>query len=192
MRRSNIGAHLLGAAAALALWGTSCAHGGPVPLEEPAGPYAIGREDVLDVAVWRDPDLSRTVPVRPDGHISLPLVGELEVAGKTPEQVAALVREGLAPYVSDPRVSVIVREVNAPRFFVIGEVARPGGYPLRNRTTVLQALSVAGGPNEFASRGGIVVVRGGKQRIAVDYSDLVDEPGRRDFALQPGDTIVVP
>ncbi|MGC4113849.1 MAG: polysaccharide biosynthesis/export family protein [Myxococcales bacterium] len=182
----------LPAALAAALVAASCAHGGEIPAEEKTGPYLIGREDVLDVSVWRDADLSRVVPVRPDGLISLPLVGEVEAAGQSPDQVAEAIRARLSPFVQDPRVVVIVREVNAPRFFVIGEVARPGGFPLRNRTTVLQALSMAGGPNEFASKGGIVVVRRNQQRIRVDYGELVDAPGKRDFALQPGDTIVVP
>ncbi|MBI5542790.1 MAG: polysaccharide biosynthesis/export family protein [Deltaproteobacteria bacterium] len=171
----------------------ACAHGGGAPpVEEGPSAYLIGLEDVLDVSIWRDADLSRVVPVRPDGRISLPLVGELQAAGRTPDQVAEEIRSRLQPLIEDPRVVVIVREINAPRFFVIGEVVRPGGYPLRNRTTVLQALSLAGGPNEFASRGGIVVLRGGKQRIRVNYRDLVDQPASRDFALQPGDTIVVP
>jgi polysaccharide export outer membrane protein len=182
----------LPAALAAALVAASCAHGGEVPAEEQASPYLIGREDVLDVSVWRDADLSRVVPVRPDGLISLPLVGEVEAEGKTPDQVAEIVRARLAPFVQDPRVVVIVREINAPRFFVIGEVAKPGGFPLRNRTSVLQALSLAGGPNEFASKGGIVVVRRGGKRIHVNYGELVDHPAKRDFALQPGDTIVVP
>lgn len=171
----------------------SCAHGGAAPPRaEGPGEYLIGREDVLDVSVWRDGDLSRTVPVRPDGRISLPLVGELEAAGKTPHAVADEIRARLNPFVEDPRVVVIVKEINAPKFYVIGEVTHPGGYPLRTHTTVLQALSVAGGPNEFASRGGIVVVRGGgKHRIEVDYSEIVAKP-TRDFTLEPGDTIVVP
>ena len=183
----------IGLAAALLLAAGACAHSATtVPRSEGHAEYVIGREDVLDVSVWRDVDLSRTVPVRPDGRVSLPLVGELEAAGKTPTAVAEEIRARLAPYVEAPRVVVIVREVNAPKFFVIGEVARPGSYPLRNHTTVLQALSVAGGPNEFASRGGIVVVRGGgEHRVQVDYSEIVHQPSR-DFALEPGDTIVVP
>jgi polysaccharide biosynthesis/export protein len=183
----------LGLALASLLAAASCAHTGEVPpREDRPSEYRIGREDVLDVSVWRDADLSRTVPVRPDGRIGLPLLGELEVEGKTPGEVAEEVRSRLAPFVAEPRVAVIVREVNSPRFFVIGEVPRPGGYPLRNRMTVLQALSMAGGPNEFASRGGIVVVRDGSRRIPVDYTDLVEEPASRDFVLHPGDTIVVP
>lgn len=180
----------LAASALLAL--ASCAHGGPPPKEEGPLEYLVGREDVLDISVWRDADLSRTVPVRPDGRISLPLVGELQAEGKTAAALAEEIRTKLAPYIEDPRVAVMVREVNAPKFFVIGEVARPGGYPLRGRTTVLQALSVAGGPNEFASRGSIVVVReGGRKRYPVDFSEIVDSP-ERDFVLLPGDTIVVP
>jgi polysaccharide biosynthesis/export protein len=161
--------------------------------DEGQGEYRIGREDLLDISVWRDADLTRTVPVRPDGRISLPLVGELDVAGQTPAVVAKEITSRLAPYIEDPRVVVIVREINAPRFFVIGEVARPGAFPLRGRITVLQALSLAGGPNEFADRSGIVVLRSMQSaRIELDYSELVSEGGARDIALQPGDTIYVP
>jgi polysaccharide export outer membrane protein len=176
---------------ALTLLLGSCAHA-PTEFPKPdsAAEYQIGREDVLEVAVWRDPDLSRVVPVRPDGRISLPLVGELEASGRTPAAMAQLIAQRLRPYVEDPRVVVIVREVNAPRFFVIGEVARPGAFPLRGSISVLQALSMAGGPNEFADRSSIVVVRGDR-RWEVDYASLVSKE-ESDFALAPGDTIYVP
>jgi polysaccharide export outer membrane protein len=178
----------------LALSGPGCAHDARLPSGE-SGPreYLIGREDLLDVSVWRDPDLSRVVPVRPDGKISLPLLGELRAEGKTAAVLAREIADGLGPYIQSPRVAVIVREVNAPRFFVIGEVPHPGGFPLRGRTTVLQALALAGGPNEFADRSGIVVLRAGvaSDRYFVDYALLVKDP-TKDFAIAPGDTIVVP
>jgi polysaccharide export outer membrane protein len=171
-----------------------CAHEQRLPsAEAAASEYRIGREDLLDVAIWRDPDLSRVVPVRPDGNISLPLVGELRAAGKTAAVLAEEIAGKLGPYVQEPRVAVMVREVNAPRFFVIGEVPHPGGFPLRGRTTVLQALALAGGPNEFAHRGGIVILRGGeaRDRFQIDYDTLVNDQ-TKDFALAPGDTVVVP
>ncbi len=178
----------------LSLSAAGCAHEPRLPSSEPApSEYRIGREDLLDVSVWRDPDLSRVVPVRPDGNISLPLLGELRAEGKTAAALAEEIASGLRSYVQEPRVSVIVREVNAPRFFVIGEVPHPGGFPLRGRTTVLQALALAGGPNEYADRGDIVVLRSGSasDRYFVDYALLVRDP-TKDFALAPGDTIVVP
>lgn len=161
-------------------------------------PYRIGREDVLDVSVWRDGDLSRVVPVRPDGYISLPMVGELKAAGQTPQELEKVITEKLSPYVNQPKVTVIVREVNSARVFVTGEVARPGAFPLRGRVSVLQAIALAGGFSDFANTDGIVVIRNaenGKQ-IPVRYSDLMSadegEEVMRDFPLLPGDTVVVP
>jgi polysaccharide export outer membrane protein len=157
-------------------------------------PYRIGREDVLDVAVWRDADLSRTVPVRPDGFISLPMVGELKAEGKTPAELEAQIRDALKPYVQQPKVTVIVREVNAPRLFVTGEVARPGAYPLRGRVSVLQAIALAGGFSDFANPGSMMVIRRNGKGIPVNYADLVTDKDeeRADVWLMPGDTVVVP
>jgi polysaccharide export outer membrane protein len=177
----------------LALGLAGCAHG-PQKLPEDEGPreYQIGKEDVLDVSVWRDADLSRTVPVRPDGRISLPLVGELEVEGRTASEVAREIALRLEPYVQRPQVVVIVREINSSHVYVIGEVARPGSYPLRGRMTVLQALALAGGPNEFADRSSIVVLRQPDGRYELSYTSLVSEGAEANFALKPGDTIYVP
>lgn len=163
------------------------------PQQDPKAEYKIGREDLLDISVWRDGDLSRTVPVRPDGRISLPLLGEIEAAGLTASALADLIRDELRPFLADPRVVVIVREVHAPRVFVIGEVARPGAFPLRGRLTVLQALSLAGGLSEFADKKNISVLRnepGAHYRIS--YEELISGESGGDFALQAGDTIHVP
>jgi len=178
------------AAAALMLL-AGCSHTSRVPNDDGPQEYLVGGEDVLDISVWRDADLSRTVPVRPDGRIGLPLVGEIEAAGRSAKDIAAEIATRLAPYMQDPRVVVIVREVNAPRVFVVGEVHRPGAYPLRGRMSVLQALALAGGPNEFAETSEIVVLRSDTERYVVDYEELVT-PGGRDFGLRPGDTIFVP
>lgn len=183
------------AAAVVFLSLSACAHSTRVASKgEARHEYVVGREDVLDISVWRDADLSRTVPVRPDGKISLPLLGELDVAGKTTNQIAQEIKAGLNGYVQDPKVVVILREVNSPRFFVIGEVTKPGGYPLRGRMTVLQALSIAGGFNEWADKGAIVVMRDGNERVEVDYAALVKPDGEKEknFPLNPGDTIYVP
>src|SRR5207245_9559148 len=108
--------------------------------------YVIGSEDVLDVSVWKEPDLSRTVPVRPDGKISLPLLGDVKAEGLTPQELETKVQKQLATLVRDPHVTVIVHDVNGPRVYVTGMVGKPGAFPLRNTMGVLQALALAGGP----------------------------------------------
>jgi polysaccharide export outer membrane protein len=159
------------------------------------GPFRIGREDVLDIAVWRDGDLSRVLPVRPDGFISIPILGDVKAEGRTPVELAELIRNGLTPYVLEPKVTVIVREVNSSRVYVTGEVSRPGSYPLRGRVSMLQAVALAGGFSAFADTGGILLIRTGAKggRYEVSYSDLVgeDRDGRSVY-LEPGDTVVVP
>lgn len=157
-------------------------------------PYRVGLEDVVDVAVWRDADLSRVVPVRPDGFISLPMAGEIMAAGKTPKELEVEIAEALKPYVQEPRVTVIVREINAPRVFVTGEVARPGMYPMRGHVSVLQALALAGGFSDFADKRNIQIIRKNGKSLAVSYTDLTasEDDERSSVWLSPGDTIVVP
>jgi len=172
-----------------------CAHKPAMKVDNSDQPYRIGREDVLDVAVWRDADLSRTLPVRPDGYISMPMTGDVLAAGKTPTELAEEIKERLKPYVQEPRVTVIIREVNSSRVFVTGEVANPGAYPLRGRVSLVQAIALAGGFTDFANSDRITVIRtddkGGK--IPVRYSDLIsNKDGNQDVILRPGDTIVVP
>jgi polysaccharide export outer membrane protein len=193
------------AVAVVALLGMGgCAHRArtAAPANE-AEPFRIGREDMLDISVWRDPELSRVLPVRPDGRISLPLVGEVMAAGKTPGELADELKAKLTPYVQEPKVTVMVREVNSARVYVTGEVTRPGSYPLRGRVSVLQAIALAGGFTDFANQDGIVVLRkgdGGGQ-IPVSYSELISDDRRPqqgdkgqdpDVDLRPGDTVVVP
>ena len=184
--------------------GAGCAHRTrTAPVAAEPEPYRIGREDVLDVSVWRDPELSRVMPVRPDGFISLPIVGDVAAAGRTPAELAGEIRQKLQPYVQEPRVTVLVREVNSARVYVTGEVAHPGAYPLRGRVSVLQAIALAGGFTDFANRDGILVVRKGDQagQIPVRYRDLVTHEEKKDSQeqrldpdvdLMPGDTVVVP
>lgn len=180
--------------AALLLAG--CAHEqAPTPVAAAADePYRIGKEDVLDVSVWRDPDLSRTLPVRPDGFITLPMAGEVQAEGRTTVELEQDIARRLQKYIQNPRVTVMVREVNSARVFVTGEVQKPGAYSLRGSVTVLQAVAMAGGLTEFADRNGMMVIRGNNgPRIPVRYSDLVDRRAQgADFPLQPGDTVVVP
>jgi polysaccharide biosynthesis/export protein len=171
-----------------------CSHKSALKVDNSEQPYRIGREDVLDIAVWRDGDLSRTLPVRPDGYISMPMTGDVLAAGKTPTELGDEIKERLKPYVQEPRVTVILREVNSSRVFVTGEVAHPGAYPLRGRVSLIQAIALAGGFTDFANSDGIVVIRNDGQggQIPVRYSDLVSPKESQELFLRPGDTIVVP
>jgi len=157
--------------------------------------YRIGPEDVLHVSVWGNEQLTMDVIVRPDGKISIPLIQDIQAEGFTASEMADRIHEKLLPYIKDPNVSVIVMQINAPKFSVIGYVNRPGTYPMRGDVTVLQALSEAGGFTPFASPKKIKLVRnaGGKQEIRkFNYYDMIDKGGEGNFLLKPGDTIVVP
>ena len=158
--------------------------------------YIIGPEDTLDISVWKEPEVSRVVPVRPDGRISLPLIHDVEAAGMSPQQLGASVTEKLRKYITDPQVTVIVTAMNSQRVFVVGEVLRAGAFPLLPGMTVLQALSSAGGFTSFADVKKIRVVRTrtGKQfEILFNYRDVIKgEKPEQNIKLEPGDTIVVP
>src|SRR5712692_5751716 len=121
--------------------------------------YVIGAEDMLDISVWKEPDVSRAVPVRPDGKISLPLRHDIQAAGLTPMQLQARITESLKKYITDPQVTVIVTAVNSRRIYILGEVVRTGAFPLLMNMTVLQALSAAGGFGQFADQRKIYVLR---------------------------------
>ena len=159
--------------------------------------YVIGPEDVLDIHVWQEPQISRVVPVRPDGKISLPLIGEVKASGETPLQLQARISEGLKAYLANPGVTVIVEKVNSQKFNILGEVLRPGSYDLAKTVSVLDALAVAGGFREFAKVKDIYVLRrtrdGSTTRLPFNYKEFMK--GRnsdQNVDLQPGDTIVVP
>lgn len=157
--------------------------------------YRIGREDVLSISVWGNKELTMDVVVRPDGNISFPLIQDIQAEGFTASEMADRIHNRLLPYIKDPNVSVIVKQINAPKFSVIGYVNKPGTFPMRGDVTVLQALSEAGGFTPFASPRKIKLVRnaGGKQEIRVfNYYDLIDKGGEGSFLLKAGDTIVVP
>lgn len=178
----------------LAILAAGCATAKPPQLAEPEGEYRIGREDVIEVAIFQAPDLSRTLPVRPDGKISLPLLGDVEVAGLTSTELAHDLGARLEGLVQTPRVTVIVREINAARVYVIGEVAHPGAFPIRGRLDAIQALALAGGLGDFASRGRILLIRKGPDgdlRYVLDYDDLIENAASVP-RLQPGDTLFVP
>lgn len=174
-------------------------------LDEAAKPvskeFLLGPEDVLEVTVWRNQDLSRTVVVRPDGKISLPLVGDVQASGLNASQVAAKIAARLTEFKENPNVSVSLKEVNSYFIYVLGEVLKPGKYPLKSYATVLQGVSLAGGFTPFASKNRMQVIRthaneDGREnqiRIPVPYNELVSGKGEiENFILKSGDTIVVP
>lgn len=157
--------------------------------------YIIGAEDSLQITVWKEPTLSGTVPVRPDGRISLVLLGDLQAAGMTPMQLAADITERLKKYVQDPIVSVVVLSVNSQRIFMIGEVGHVGAIALTAGMTPLQAIAAAGGLSPFAHSKRIYILRGtgaAQKKIPFDYKKALKGDDKQDVSLEPGDTIVVP
>lgn len=161
-----------------------------------ASTYIIGPEDVLDINVWKEPDNSKTVPVRPDGKISLPLLNDVMAAGLTPMQLQSVLTEGLKKFISEPQVTVIVTAVNSRRIYILGEVARTGALPMLPNMTVLQALSAAGGLSQFAKMNGIYVLRtenGRQVTFPFNYKEVVrGKRPEQNILLKSGDTIVVP
>ena len=170
-------------------------------LDKPASPasvpvdpatYVIGPDDILLVRVWREAELSGQFAVRPDGKISLPLVNEVQAAGQTPPQLAASITEGLEKYMTHPEVSVAVQQVNSKKYFINGEVQKPGAYPLVVPTTVLEALTHAGGFRDFANTKKIVILRG-TDRLKFNYKDVTKGKAlEQNILLQNGDEIIVP
>jgi polysaccharide export outer membrane protein len=163
-------------------------------VEEPA--YKIGAQDLLKIDVWREEQLTRTVPVRPDGKVTLPLLNDVQAAGLTPMQLAGVISEGLKKYINNPQVTVTITEINSRRIYVTGEVARAGAFPLLPNMTVLQALSSSGGFTQFARLKNIYVLRveDGKQvKHPFNYKEAVNGKNpEQNILLQPGDVIVVP
>ena len=159
--------------------------------------YVMGPGDVLSINVWKEPDLTRVLPVRPDGKISMPLMGEIQASGLTPVKLRGVLTEKLKKYVSEPEVTVIVQEAKSQRFNIIGVVNKPGTYDLSGPTTVLDAISGAGGLQEFAKSKKIYVLRtmpdGSKQRLPFNYKAVIKgEEMSQNVQLQAGDTVVVP
>ncbi|MCC7153849.1 MAG: polysaccharide biosynthesis/export family protein [Bryobacterales bacterium] len=171
----------------------------PAPPEEkaaaPVDPhtYKIGAEDVLRIHVWREPELSSVVIVRPDGRITLPLLEEIDAAGMTPTQLQAKITEMLAKsLLQNPRVTVSVQEVRSKKYYITGQIGRPGPVPLVVPTTVLQAISSAGGFREFAKQKKIVIMRG-DQRLKFNYKEVIQGKNMaQNILLQDGDHIIVP
>jgi polysaccharide biosynthesis/export protein len=159
--------------------------------------FVIGNDDHLAINVWKETDLTRSIPVRSDGKISLPLVGEVQAAGRTPLQLEEEITSKLTNYITNPEVTVIVEQINSQKFNILGQVTKPGSYSLATATTVLDAIAAAGGFRDFAKQKSIYILRqnanGGETRIAFNYKDVIQgkNPGQN-IKLEPRDTIVVP
>jgi polysaccharide export outer membrane protein len=156
--------------------------------------YRLGPEDVIEVFVWKQPDLTTTVVIRPDGRISLPLTNELEVSGKTAAQLQKEITDQLREYITQPIVNVIVKQVNSLKISVLGEVRKPDVYRIKNQVTVLDAIAMAGGFTDLARPSRVIVIRNapyGPQRIKINVKQVVDGDGKAPFYLQPLDTVYV-
>jgi len=160
-----------------------------------AAAFQIGPEDILDISVWKNPELSRTVPVRPDGKVSLPLVNDIQAAGLTPATLREQVTARLSDFIPAPEVSVVVREVHSRKVAVIGAVKTPGRFELKSPMTVLEVIALAQGFTDFASRDRIVVLRQSgatTTRLPFNYRKIADGDAQENFFVRPGDIVVVP
>jgi polysaccharide export outer membrane protein len=160
-----------------------------------ANDYKIGPEDLLDISVWKNPELSRTVPVRPDGKVSLPLVNDIQAAGLTPTALRQQLIDRLAEFIPAPEVAVIVREVHSMKVAVVGSVKTPGRYEIKSAATVLEMIALAQGFTDFASRDRIVILRqenGESKRIPFNYRKVASGDEQANLVVQSGDIIVVP
>jgi polysaccharide export outer membrane protein len=159
--------------------------------------FVIGNDDLLAINVWKEPDISRSIPVRSDGRISLPLVGELQATGRTPLQLEQDIASKLRNYIAEPEVTVMVQEIRSERINILGQVTKPGSYSLELATTVLDAIAAAGGFRDFANQKGMYILRetpgGGQSRIAFNYKKVIKgKTPQQNIKLEPRDTIVVP
>jgi polysaccharide export outer membrane protein len=172
--------------------------GNPVIANNPASDeFVIGTGDVLAINVWKETEVSRVVPVRSDGRISLPLVGEIQASGRTPKQLEIEISAKLKDYVSEPEVTVIVQEIKSQKFNVLGMVMKPGSYTLTKPMTILDAIALAGGFRDFAKQKDIYVLRraadGNPTRLPFNYKDVVKgHNSAQNIELESNDTIVVP
>lgn len=158
--------------------------------------YRVGPGDVVEISVWKEPEVSSTVVIRPDGKISLPLINDVIVNGKTPTEIQALLTEKLGPLINSPNVTVTVKEIKSKKAYVLGQVVRGGVFDIAQPKTVLQVLTEAGGPQPFAKLKGIYILRmqdGKQQRLPFNYKDVIKGKNiDENVLLQPGDTVVVP
>jgi len=159
--------------------------------------FIIGNDDVLAISVWNEPNMTKSVPVRSDGKISLPLVGEIQAAGRTPMQLELDITEKLKNFITAPQVNVIVQQVNSRKFNVLGEVARPGSYALTTSTTVMDAIALAGGFRDFAKKSNVYVLRksrdGSDSKLKFNYKEFIKgKNSDQNVKLEPNDTVIVP
>jgi polysaccharide export outer membrane protein len=188
---------ILLAACSLPIWAqTNAAQPTPTRSATDDPTYVIGPEDMLNIAVWKEPDFSSTVPVRPDGKISMPLLGDVEASGKTPGQLADDLTVKLKKYIDDPRVTVVVTAINSKRVYILGEVNHPGTINMSPNMTVLQAISAAGGPTAYANTKKISILRtaqGKQTKFPFNYKEVIKgNDMQQNIQLMAGDTIVVP
>jgi polysaccharide export outer membrane protein len=159
--------------------------------------FIIGNDDVLAISVWKEPELSKTIPVRSDGKISLPLVGEMQAAGRTPLQLEGDITAKLRSFINTPEVSVLVQQVNSMKFNILGEVAKPGSYSVSAAPTVMDAIAAAGGFRDFAKKSGVYVLRKGPDghqiKLNFNYKDFVKGKNpEQNVKLEPNDSVIVP
>jgi polysaccharide export outer membrane protein len=159
--------------------------------------FVIGNDDVLAISVWNEPNMTKAVPVRSDGKISLPLVGEMQAAGRTPMQLELDITEKLKNFITAPQVNVIVQQVNSRKFNILGEVGRPGSYPLTTSSTIMDAIALAGGFKDFAKKSNVYVLRkgrdGSESHLKFNYKDFIKGKNPdQNVKLEPNDTIIVP
>jgi polysaccharide export outer membrane protein len=153
--------------------------------------YVIGAQDILFIRVWREPDFTGPAPVRPDGKITIPLVGEVQASGLTPDRLTDQLKQALSEFINAPDITVQIAQVNSKKFYVAGEVTRPGSYPLVVPTRIFDALNNAGGFRDFANQKDIVIVRG-SQRIKFNYKEVVKgKKLEQNIFLENGDTVLV-
>jgi len=161
------------------------------------GSFVIGNDDVLAISVWKEPELSKSVPVRSDGKISLPLVGEIQATGRTPLQLEQELSTKLQSFVNSPEVTVIVEEIHSKKFNIVGEVSKPGSYSMAQAATVMDAIAIAGGFRDFAKKTGVYILRkaqdGSQTKIGFNYKDFIKGKNpEQNVKLEPNDTIIVP
>jgi polysaccharide biosynthesis/export protein len=159
--------------------------------------FIIGNDDVLSISVWKEPDLTKELPVRSDGKISLPLIGDIQAAGRTPSQLEQDIADRLKTYIANPQVAVIVQEIKSENFNVLGQVAKPGSYPLASGTTVVDAIATAGGFKDFAKKKGVYVLRrnpaGAEVKYSFNYEEFIKGKNtKQNIMLKPHDTVIVP
>ncbi len=176
---------------------TADVHTAKAPTPAHDDTFIIGKNDVLAINVWKEPDISRSIPVRSDGKISLPLVGEIQAAGETPLNLEQNIATRLKSFIEEPEVTVIVQQINSEKFNILGMVTKPGTYPLVGSATVLDAIALAGGFRDFAKQKSIYVLRrnadGTEARLLFNYKEVVKgQNTAQNIVLQPRDTIIVP